>query len=103
MTFNDTTAKQGIIQDIERWTNLGDGIVSGDSTLLKAFTAQVNLAYDEVLPILQSNDGTWQWDDFNHSKDPSATTDIVSGQASYTFVTDEQGNSVLSIAKAYRE
>jgi hypothetical protein len=68
---------------------------------LKLFTAKVNLAYDEVLPVLFANDSTWQWDDFNHTKDPVATTNVLSGQAQYTFTTDEQGNSVFSIARAY--
>lgn len=101
MKYSDTTTKDGIIQDIEHWTGLGDGIISGDTTLLKLFTAKVNHAYDEVLPDLFAADAKWQWDDYNHTKRPIAMTDIVSGQADYSFVTDEDGNSIIAISQAY--
>jgi hypothetical protein len=101
MQFNDTTNKSGLIQLIEKWTNLGDAGVSGDATLLKQFTADINNAFDEVLPLIFSSDAKWQWDDPNHTKYPVATTDLASGQADYPFVADEQGNSVLELRKAY--
>jgi hypothetical protein len=101
MQFNDTTNKSGLIQQCERWTNLGDAGISGDSFLLARFTADINAAFDEILPLIFASDAKWQWDDSNHTKYPVATTDLVSGQADYTFIADEQGNSVLEIAKVY--
>lgn len=101
MKFSDTSAKDGLIQDCEFWTNLGDATISGDTTLLKRFTALINRAFDEVLPIIFSSDSKWQWDDQNHTKYPIATTNLVSGQADYTFTADEQGNSILEIAAVY--
>ena len=56
MPFSNTTTKGGLIQGCERWTNLGDAIISGDTTLLKQFTAAINEAYDELLPIIFSSD-----------------------------------------------
>jgi hypothetical protein len=65
------------------------------------FTAGINRAYDEVLPIIFSSDAHWQWDDNNHSQQPIAVTDLVSGQSFYSIVTDEDGNSVLEIQAAF--
>jgi hypothetical protein len=101
MFFNDTTTKNGLIQLCEKWANLGDAGISGDSSLLARFTADINAAYDEILPLIFSSDAKWQWDDPNHTKYPLATTNLVSGQADYAIVADEQGNSVLEIRKLY--
>lgn len=43
--------------------------------------------------------GTWQLDDYNHTKYPIITTNLVSGQRDYSFTTDEQGNIILDIYK----
>ena len=99
--FSDTTNRTGLIQSCERWTNLGAAGISGTPELLKDFTARINEAYDEVLPVIFSADATWQWDDSNHVKGPSATTDLVSGQSVYSVVTDQNGNSVLEIQAAF--
>jgi hypothetical protein len=99
--FNDTTNKQGLIQLCEKWTGLGDGAISGNTTLLKQFTAAINLAFDELLPLIFSSDAKWQYDDINHTKYPIATVNLVAGQADYSFVADEQGNSVLEVRKVY--
>jgi len=101
MQYSNTTTKDGLLQDCEFWTGLGDGNISGDSTLKARFTGLLNRAYDEVLPIVFSSDAKWQWDDSNHTKNPIATTDLVSGQAEYSFTSDEQGNSILEIEAVY--
>ncbi len=80
---------------------MGDGVISGDTTLLKKFTVAINVGFDEVMPLIYAADAKWQYDDANHSVDPVATTDLVSGQQAYGFVTDEQGNSILEIRKVY--
>lgn len=101
MVFNDTTTKQGLIQEIEFWTNLGDGVVSGDTTLVKQFTNRLNRAFDRVLPLILSTDETLQWDDPNHTDEPMAVADLVSGQQAYGAVTDESGNSILNVVKVF--
>ena len=95
------TTKGGLIQGCERWTNLGDAIISGDTTLLKQFTAAINEAYDELLAIIFSSDSKWQWDDSNHDDQPIAALDLESGRADYTFISDEDGNSILELRAAY--
>lgn len=101
MQFSNTTDKSGLIQQCEKWTNLGDAGISGDSFLLPRFTADINAAFDEVVPLIFASDAKWQWDDINHTKMPVATTNLNSGQADYAFVSDEQGNSVLEIRKLF--
>jgi len=85
MQFNDTTNNTGIIQDIERFTGLGLGSISGNTTKLKDFTARVNNWLDRVVGIILGADNRWQWDDTNHTTLPIGTADIVSGQDHYTF------------------
>ena len=57
MQFSDTTNKNGIIQQIEFRTNLGDTGISGDATLLKQFTGQINDAYMKAVGIIIAADG----------------------------------------------
>jgi hypothetical protein len=59
----------------------------------------INLALDKVWDIILPNMGTWQLDDSNQTDYPIITTDLVSGQRDYSFVTDEQGNLILDIYK----
>ena len=95
--FSDTTNKSGLIQKCERHCAFNDGRISGDTTLLKQFTDRINDAYDEIVPLIFASEGRWQFDDLNHTDMPIATTNIVSGQRVYTFTSDENSNSILTI------
>jgi hypothetical protein len=98
MRLSDTTNKNGLIQECEFWTNLGDGTISGDTTLLKVFVNRLNRSYDRVMPLLLSYSDTMKWDDSaNHTKHPIGYFDIESGVGDYEFLADEQGNSILNI------
>jgi len=97
--FSDTINKSGIIQIIERLCKHPDGWISGNVTRLKEYTSEVNLALDEIWATIFSVGGTWQWDDSNHSDYPIITTNLVSGQRDYSFVTDQNGNIILDIYK----
>lgn len=59
----------------------------------------INLALDKVWDTILPNMGTWQLDDTNHTDYPIITTNLVSGQRDYPFLTDEQGNLILDIYK----
>jgi hypothetical protein len=101
MPFNDPTNRNGLIQSCERWTNLGAGTISGDANLLADFTAELNESFDELMPLIYGADAKWQWDDSNHPDQPIATFDLASGQQSYSFISDEDGNSILEIDALY--
>lgn len=85
MVFNDTTNLSGIIQEVERLTDLGYGYISGDTTNLKSFTAMLNQDNRRILSLIINATGNWQYDDSNYTDLPIATTDIVSGQARYAL------------------
>jgi hypothetical protein len=42
-------------------------------------------------------DRRFQWDDSNHTKLPIGTTNLVANQSDYSFLTDEQGNSIMNL------
>ena len=94
MKFSDTSNKNGLIQDCEHWTNLGDGIITGDTTLFKRFTALLNVHYAEVLGKLQLLSGTDGAEDRNYPDQQFSTFAITSGVSTYEFLTDEDGNTI---------
>lgn len=99
LTFNDTTTYRGIIQQIESNIKAPVGWISGNTVRLKQFTADINLALDRVVELIFQHNGTWQFDDSNHTDYPFITTTLTSGQRDYPFTTDEQSNLILDIYK----
>ena len=99
LQFSDTSTKKGIIQKIERLCKFTDGYISGNTNLLKEFTADVNIALDEVWAMIFKSSGKWQFDDSNHTDYPFITTNLVASQRDYTFTTDEGGNLILDVYK----
>ncbi len=83
--FSDTTNKNGIIQQIEKLTGLGDAGITGNATLLKQITADVNNAYSRAASIIIKVDGRMQWDDSNHTNQPISQFNLVSGQKDYSI------------------
>ncbi|MCP3684626.1 MAG: hypothetical protein GY861_18320 [bacterium] len=59
----------------------------------------INLALDEAMAIIFAAGGTWQYDDYNHTKYPIITTNLVATQRDYSFTTDEEGILILDIYK----
>ncbi len=98
MVFNDTTNKNGIIQECETWTGLGDGAISGDTTKLKKFTSRLNEAFNRLVPELVTFNTLLRWDDTNHTKLPVGTFNLVSGQSDYTIAQDDSSLDILNIA-----
>jgi len=99
LQFNDTTNKNGIIQQIERACDFNDGDISGDAELLAMFTGDVNLAVDEVTAMILNADRSRNIDDYNHEKYPILTIDLVAGQRDYSFSKDQQNNLIVHIHK----
>lgn len=92
MVFSDTTNKSGILQQTR-------GIARLDETQLstEAVVNSCNNYLDTVAGYAIGADRRFQWDDTNHSKLPVGTTALVSGQSDYSFLTDEQGNTILNL------
>ena len=99
LQFNDTTGREGIIQVIEDEIGFPYGTITNNPRLLAKFTADVNIAFGELMAFIFNVGGTWQWDDTNHTTYPIVTTDLVANQQDYPFVSDEAGNLILDIYK----
>lgn len=85
MVYNDPTLKNGIIQRYERHSLLGDGVVSGDTTLLKQVTADVNeTCYELTEDIILSRDD-FDYDDPTKTDFPIATTPLSSTDRNIQF------------------
>lgn len=80
MDFNNTTEENGIVQDIDFMVN------SSRSTYpLTRIASDANRAMDEVISLILSSDGRWQYDDTNYTDLPIGTTNLVLNQQDYSF------------------
>lgn len=66
MQFNDTSNLNGLIQSCEDWTGLGDGQISGDTTMLKRFTRLINTSYHKIVTMILDSQDESDFDDVNH-------------------------------------
>jgi hypothetical protein len=87
MQFNDTTNLTGVIQQCERYCNLGSTGISGVTNTLKEFTTYVNKTNRDVWQTIFNAYGGWQYDDSNYTDLPIATTALVSGTGTYAIPT----------------
>lgn len=101
LQFNNTTTKSGIIQLIERNCGFADGQVSGNPTLLKQFTSEVNVTVDDAHSIIFQADGTWQFDGTDQTDWPVIKRSLVAGQRDYSFTEDETGNLILDVERVF--
>lgn len=87
LQFSNTTTRRGIIQSCERNTLLGTGGISGDTNLLKDFTARVNAAGSYAWSIIFNSFG-WKYDDGNYTDLPQSSQTLTSGQEKYALPSD---------------
>jgi hypothetical protein len=101
LQFSDTSTYKGIVQIYEKEISKDRTYISGNADRLKELTADVNLAFDDLVSIAIQSGGTWQFDDSNQTDYPIITTNLVSGQRDYSFVLDGSSNLILDIYKVY--
>lgn len=101
MKFLDTTKKDGLVNDCEFWTNLGDGTISSDPVLLSIFTKELNECFNDILPIVLGRTDEIRYDDPQQTTHPIGFADLVIGKSSYTYLTDSLGNSVYNITRVF--
>jgi hypothetical protein len=94
MVFSDTVNNLGLVQQVRQLTRL-DATQWATSKIVNS----VNNYLDMVTGYAISEDAKFQWDDTNHSKLPIGTTNLVSGQSDYSFLTDEQNNRILTLTR----
>lgn len=83
-----STEKSGILQQCERYCNLGDAGITGSTTLLADFTNYSNRASREVWHWIFEAYGGWQYDDSNQTDLPSSATTLTADQTTYALPTD---------------
>ena len=90
--FSDTVGSTGILQQVRALTRV-------DANQLPTYKVvnSVNNWLDKVAGYAIGADKRFQWDDTNHTKLPEGTTTLTSGQSDYSFITDEQGNSIVTL------
>ena len=95
MQFSDTTNKNGGIQLIERLCRMPDGTIT--STLLKQFTAAINEAFEDIMPLLLAYNDQVRWDDINHTDAPVGRINLVANQNDYKITVDDNSLDILNI------
>jgi hypothetical protein len=94
MTFSDTVTNLGIVQQVRTFMRVDSAQWSTSKIV-----ASVNNYLDTVTGYAIGADRTFQWDDTNHTKLPVGTTDLNQGQTDYSFLNDEQGNTILTLTR----
>lgn len=97
MVYSDTSTKQGLLQDIEFWTGLGDAGITGNTFLKQQITNRLNRRYERVLSMLGGMSRVSQVDDTDYTNQSWSYFNIVSGQNDYQFLVDADGNSITDI------
>jgi hypothetical protein len=94
IVFSDTVSNTGILQQVRKFMRV-------DATQWPTVNVvnSVNNYLDTVAGYAIGADRLFQWDDTNHTKLPIGTTNLVSNQSDYSFLTDEQGNSILNLTR----
>ena len=85
MQLSDTTNKTGLLQRYEDYTNMDDGVVTGDSVLKAKAINDLNETLFDLTTAIMIADDNFQWDDPNRTDFPVATTPLVAAQRDYQF------------------
>jgi hypothetical protein len=94
MVFSDVTNNLGILQQTRT-------LMRVDANQWATFNVvnSCNNWLDRLAGYAIGADRKFQWDDTNHSKMPVGTTDLIADQREYSFLTDEQGNRILTLTR----
>ena len=94
MQFNDTVTNTGIVQQARQLMR-----VDSNQWATSKIVNSTNNYLDTVAGYAIGADRRFQWDDTNHSKLPQGTTNLVANKSDYSFLTDEQGNRILTLTR----
>ena len=94
MVFSDTSGGLGIVQQVRDFMG-----VDANKWSTTKIVNSANNYLDTVAGYAIGADRRFQWDDTNHTKLPIGTTNLVANQREYSFLTDEQGNRILTLTR----
>ncbi len=92
--FSDVSGGLGIVQQVRNFMRK-----DSNQWATAKIVNSVNNYLDTVAGYAIGADRRFQWDDTNHTKLPIGTTNLVANQSDYSFLTDEQGNSILNLTR----
>ena len=94
MVFSDSVNNTGIVEQTRAMLRV-------DATQYPTYKIvnSANNYLDTITGYAIGADRNFQWDDTNHTKLPIGTTDLTATQSDYSFLTDEQGNSILNLTR----
>lgn len=94
MVFSDSTGLQGIVEQTRSFMR-----VDAIQWPVAKIVASANNYLDTLTGYAIGADKRFQWDNTNQTKLPIGTTNLVANQANYSFLVDEQGNSIITLTR----
>lgn len=94
MVFSDNINKLGLVEQVRQLMR-----VDSSQWPTSRIVNSANNWLDYVTGYAIGADKRFQWDDTNHSKLPIGTTNLIANQSDYSFLTDEQGNRILTLTR----
>jgi hypothetical protein len=94
MVFSNTVDNNGILQQTRDLCR-----VDSNQWATQKVVNSANNYLDLVAGYAIATDNRFQWDDTNHTKLPIGTTNLVANQSDYSFLTDEQGNKIITLTR----
>lgn len=90
--FSDTGGNLGLLQQVRSFARV-------DATQWPTYKVvnSLNNYHDKVTGYAIGADRRFQWDNTNHTKLPEGTAPLTINVSDYSFLTDEQGNSILTL------
>jgi len=94
MVFSDVSGGTGILQQVRSLMR-----VDANQWPTVKVVNSCNNYLDTITGYAIGADRRFQFDDSNHTKLPIGTTNLVANQSDYSFLTDENGNSILNLTR----
>lgn len=94
IAFSETTNNTGIVQQVRDMTRT-DSSQWPTSRIVNS----CNNWLDKVTGYAIGADRRFQWDDTNHTELPEGRRDLTVSVTDYSFLTDEQGNTILTLLR----
>ena len=92
MVFSSSSDSTGIVEQTRAMMRVDAG-----QWPTSRIVNSCNNYLDTVAGYAIGADRRFEWDDTNHTKLPIGTTNLVANQTDYSFLTDEQNNSIINL------
>ena len=90
--FSDTVTSLGIVQQVRTFTR-----TDSNQWSTAKIVNSCNNWLDKLTGYAIGADKRFQWDNTNQTKLPEGTTTLTQDQTDYSFLTDEQGNQIVTL------